>query len=357
MSRQNTVPGESDADEQDDVLISKILNGVEEGEPLDFENIGDTVGKLPDAVDYEDISDDDFLPDEDPPSLSGTAWGLGEAHGENFADIMMEGGEGNGLDDLFGDSEPIDGTMVSGTLDVEFSVEDLHDGSSSSIRATTDEEMPASSPDTVSSVGPDLEILGQVRLKQPTQQDLVKQYFPDFSPHKTLSFISLFKSKPTTLAIPHFERPKACVPRKLRFEMAADDQGRFLKALGDVPIIGRGVIMVQQEVEDIEVDAEENIDIKFERDIILACEDWDSKVDAMMATPPPSPREKRAYSEEASEVGTSYSRPEKVGSQNVTDCSLPQLKSMAYSALNPQTILSIISQTHGWTKMPFLMVT
>lgn len=319
MSCQNTVPSEPDADEQDDVLINKILNGVEEGEPFDFENICDTVGKLPDAVDYEDISDDDFLPDEDSPNLSGTARGVDEASDENLADLMVEGeGEGNGLDDglddLFGDSELIGGTIVSEALGIGLSVGDLHNNSSSSTRTTTDEEMPAS-PDTVSSIDPDLEMLGQVCLKQPTQQDLAKQYFPDFSPHKTLSFISLFKSKPTTLAIPHFERPKVCVPRKTKFEMAVDDQGRFLKALSEVPTVGRGVIIVQPEVEDMEVYAEKKIDMKFERDLILACDDWDRKVDDMMATPPPSPRGKRAYSEEAGEVGT---RPEKVSSRNTT---------------------------------------
>lgn len=325
MSCKNSIPDESNHD-QDDILINKILNGVEEGEQLDFENIGDTIGKLPNAVDYEDISDDDFLPDEESPSLSGTAQGVDETSDKNPADLMKEGGEeteGNGLndglDDLFGDSELIYDTMVSETdaLDIELSAEGLHYGFSSSTRTTTDEEMLASPPDTVSTVGPDVDILDQVRSKQPTQQDLVKQYFPDFSPHKTLSFISLFKSKPTTLAVPHFERPKACVPRRLKFEMAADDQGNFLKAASEVPRRDRGVIVVRQEVEDMEVDAKENIqngspDIKFERDLILACEDWDSKVDAMMATPPPSPGQKRAYSAKAEEVGTRYSRPEKV---------------------------------------------
>lgn len=361
MSCQNAVPGKPDADEQDDVLINKILNGVEEGEPFDFENICDTVGKLPDAVDYEDISDDDFLPDEDSPNLSGTAQGVDETSDENLADLMMEGGgEGNGLDDglddLFGDSELIGDTMVSEALDIGLSVGNLHDSSSSSTRTTTDEEMPTS-PDTVSSVGPDLEMLGRVRLKQPTKQDLAKQYFPDFSPHKTLSFISLFKSKPTTLAIPHFARPKVCVPRKIKFEMAVDDQGRFLKALSEAPMVDRGVIMVQSEVEDTEVYEEEKIDINFERDLILACDDWDRKIDEMMATPPPSPRGKRAYSEEAGEVGTRYSRPEKVSSRNITKYSPTQLKLMTYSASNPQIISLIISQIHGWTKTLSLMVT
>lgn len=368
MSRQNLIPGKSDYD-QDDVLISKILNGVEEGEPLDFENIGDTVGKLPNAVDYEDISDDDLLPDEESPSLSGTSQDVDETSGENLANFMNEGEEGTegngldgGLDYLFGDSELIDDTMISetGTLGIGLSAGDLHNGSPSSTRTTADEEMFASSPDTVSSVGADVEILEQVRPKQLTQEDLAKQYFPDFSPHKTLSFISLFKSKPTTLATPHFERPKVCVPRKPKFEMAADDQGRFLKAFCEVSR-RNGVIIIRREVEDIEVDAKENIenessDIKFERDLILACEDWDSKVDAMMTTPPPSPRQKRAYSEETEEVGTHYSRSEKVSSRNTTLCG-PQLKPMVYSASNPQTILSIISQTRGWTKMPSSMVT
>lgn len=325
MSRRNSVPGEFD----DDALISKILNGVEEGEPFDFENIGDTVGKLPNAVDYEDISDDEFLPDEESLSLSGVARGLNETNDENLADPTMEGTEENGLDegfdDLFGDSELIEDTTVSEieALDIELSVGDLHDGSLSPTRTMAEEGMLASSPDTVSSVDPDVEMLGQLRSRQPTQQDLVKHYFPDFSPHKTLSFISLFKSKPTTLAIPHFERPKVCVPRNFKLEMAEDDEIHLLKPLIDVSTRDKGVITVQREVEDMEVDAKENIedelsDIKFERDLILACEDWDSKVDAMMATPPTSPREKRACSEDAEVAGTRYPRPEKVSSQNTT---------------------------------------
>lgn len=311
MPRQNSASGESDYD-QDDILINKILNGAEEGEPLDFENIGDTVGKVDDAVDYENISDDDLLPDEESPGPSGAIRDPGETSDGDISDFMKEGEEGAGgfsegdLDDLFGDSDLVDDKVELETeaLDIDFLLGDLQDGISPSILAAADEEM-LDSQDSAPPVDMDVEMVSPIRPKQLRPQDLVKQYFPDFAPHKILSFISLFQSKPTTLSIPHFDPPAVCVPTK-KLEMAADDRGCFLGALTKISGESRGVIVIPREAEGMELDARENIEnmsqeIAFERDLVLACEDWDSKVDAMMATPPASPKQKRTYNAEIGE--------------------------------------------------------
>lgn len=342
----NTIRLDSDPDgsnyDQDDVLINKILNGAETGEPLDFENIGDTVGKADDAVDYENISDDDLLPDEESQSLSGVAKGANGTSDGDLSDFMRESEEGAGepssgynLDDLFGDSELIDDSVEpeAGVFGIELPIGDLRSGISPSAMAIVDEIL-ASSP-TGTSVDLDVEMLDQFHPEQPAPEDLVKQYFPDFSPHKILSFISLFKPKHTTLSVPHFDPPTVCVPKR-KLEMAVDDRSYFLKTLNETSWGSKGVITISQAVENMGEDAQEikedvSQDIIFEKDLALVCEDWDSKLDAMMATPPPSPKRKRPYEGGVEEVGNCDSRPGKVRFPNKIHYSFSRLKLVTYS--------------------------
>lgn len=328
----------------DDALISGILNGdaIAGDVPGDF-NFGDTVGKVDDAVDYEDISDDD-LPGEEETTLKRET-GVGADADDDLFDLMNEGEAGGGgggalgdeLDDLFGDMSDPPAAIVGGELDMGLPMDmglDFADGT----------VVPLVSVDGVPlgdgqggffreidfGMGPGGVVLGGQR-SEPTPQELVKQYFPDFEPHKILSFNSLFKSKPATLSTTLGKPPRVCVPTKINLEMAVDDQTLFSKATATVGKMhverkGRGVVIIPPVIEEVESDDEDlkadgedtGRDASFERDLVLACDDWDSKIDAILATPPPSPvHPKREYDEDDAEfclasVHTEESRPEKV---------------------------------------------
>lgn len=333
----------------DDALISGILNGdaIAGDVPGDF-NFGDTVGKVDDAIDYEDISDDDLPGEEE--SNSKRDGGVDADADDDIFDLMNEGGEAGGggggggcgalgdeLDDLFGDmSDPP--VVIGGELDMDLPMEmglDFADGTV--VPLVSLDGVPVGDGgqggffrDIDFGMVPGGVVLGGQR-SEPTPQELVKQYFPDFEPHKILSFNSLFKSKPATLSTTLGKLPRVCVPTKINLEMAVDDQTLFSKATTTVGKThvernGRGVVIIPPVIEEVESDDEDlkadgedaGRDTSFERDLVLACDDWDSKIDAILATPPPSPvQPKREYDEDDAELGlvevhTEESRPEKV---------------------------------------------
>lgn len=342
----------------DDALISGILNGdaIAGDVPGDF-NFGDTVGKVDDAVDYEDISDDDLLPDEEPAS---TAPGAGDedADGEDELFDLMNEGEGGAaggalgdeLDDLFGDMDPMSDPPVNGgDLDMDLPMGMSLDFGDGTVPLVSVDGVPVADGgqlmlpsgsqgsffrDIDFGMSPGVDIMGDHsggQRNEPSPQDLVKQYFPDFEPHKILSFNSLFKSKPATLSTTLTKQPKVCVPTKVNLEMAPDDQTLFSKATtvaGKVHLEReeRGIVIIPPVIEEVDSDGEEEKedgedarrDASFERDLVLACDDWDSKIDAILATPPPSPvQPKREYDEddgefELVEARVEENRPEKV---------------------------------------------
>lgn len=317
--------------DDDDALINGILNGdaLAGDVPGDF-SFGDTVGKVADAVDYEDISDDDLLPEEEEPVNNSTNNNIEandtqldeeDAEGDELFDLMNEGEApsaalGDELDDLFGDMDALDDSGGGGgELDMDMSLDfggvDVPasgSGSGGGIGASGklyDDEAAK----TGATLFKDIDFgmsPGEMMESTRTEQELVKQYFPDFEPHKILSFNSLFKSKPATLSTTLPKAPKICVPTKINFEMAPDDSVIFSK--GAVGIKGyierdderRGrIIIIPPQIEEIETDDEQEEekpdpeeakkDASFERDLVLACDDWDSKIEAILATPPPSP--------------------------------------------------------------------
>lgn len=326
----------------DDALISGILNGdaIAGDVPGDF-NFGDTVGKVDDAIDYEDISDDDLPGEEE--TTSKRDGGVGVDADDDIFDLMNEGEPGGGcgalgdeLDDLFGDmSDPP--VVIGGDLDMDLPMQmglDFADGTV--VPLVSLDGVPVG--DGQGGFFRDIDfgmvtggvVLGGER-SEPTPQELVKQYFPDFEPHKILSFNSLFKSKPATLSTTLGKLPRVCVPTKINLEMAMDDQTLFSKATTTVGKThperrGKGVVIIPPVIEEVESDDEDlkvdgedaGRDASFERDLVLACDDWDSKIDAILATPPPSPvRPKREYEEgdvefRLVEVHAEESRPEKV---------------------------------------------
>lgn len=369
-----------EAPPDDDALISGILNGdaIAGDVPGDF-SFGDTVGKVDDAVDYEDISDDDLPPDEEPASATVNAAG-GEADAEgdddDLFDLMNEGeggatsgALGDELDDLFGDMDPMSDPVASGAgvgdLDMDLPMGMNLDFGDGSLPSLSVEGVPMDGGQLMlpsgsqgspffreidfgmspSGLG---DILGdQIQRSEPTPQDLVKQYFPDFEPHKILSFNSLFKSKPATLSTTLGKPPKVCVPTKINLEMAPDDATIFSKATpvagkGIAPREGRGVIVIPPQVEELGSDDEDEEeqrnredalrDASFERDLVLACDDWDSKIDAILATPPPSPvQPKREFDDDNGEfdiveVRNEGAHPEKVCDDVLFGLTLPMLK-------------------------------
>ncbi|KAL7273610.1 hypothetical protein RUND412_003514 [Rhizina undulata] len=305
-------------DAQDDALISNILNGIEGEIPGDF-NFGDTVGKADDAMDFEDISDDDLPDDEE--ATTGNAGAMDDvdaARDDMLDELIREGGEGTGLggndelDDLFGDMGPMSDSAVPAAGVLELDDIDFEEGAVPGARLNTQLDKSRISPidddDLLRSVDfdGDTDMDGELEepaLKphEPTPQELVKQYFPDFEPNKILSFSSLFRPKPATLSIALPKPPKVLVPTKVSVEMAPDDQVFFNRPLtsakGHINNNGKRVVVIPPPVEESDFDEDAtNAEVdgfklpeSLEKDLFMACDDWESKLETMMATPPPTP--------------------------------------------------------------------
>jgi transcription initiation factor TFIID subunit 1 len=140
---------ENDTPEADDeLLINSVLSGVGQADDtLAFLNRDLEVGeKADDAIDFEDISDDDLadeeesaadaneLPDDENHAKQ-TADGNGHADEPDLSDLFGEHGDDD-LDDLFGDGLPsdnIEGGHINGVNGVHASVKDTLPRSSADI--------------------------------------------------------------------------------------------------------------------------------------------------------------------------------------------------------------------------------
>jgi hypothetical protein len=290
----------SSDDVEDDKLISKLISGDDiSADPAgpDSFSFGDTVGKADDAVDFEDISDDDLPSEEEGPAKSPAADEGEDIHigGDLLAGMEEDGNEMVDFEDLFGDME---GDFMSDpTAPVGHGeMGDLNGDISFDFTGVTDGGAGAGEADDVFG-GMDFTMEPPVQQARVSPEDLAKQYFPDFKPHAILSFSQLFKPKPGTLQTGPQKLPKVCAPTKVHIEMAPDDGVLFNKNSGaHKPAASgrRGVVTipppVDEEGEENEDDgAKEEVDPIFERDLEIACEDWDSKLEAAMTTPPPTP--------------------------------------------------------------------
>jgi hypothetical protein len=310
---------------QDDELIAKLLNPTDEA---DIEQLGgaefrfgDTVGKVADAVDYEDISDDDLPSEEERPGGGkddeDDAMGLGkELQGE-----LPEGEGSGGMDfgELFGEMDDDDNLIGESVPNGNF--EDLNGfdlpGPVDNLRS--DDRTRASSVDS--------DILRSYGMSDdftmdeaPVVQDPVKlaqQYYPNFEPHAILSFSTIFNPKPGTLQTGPQKVPKACLPTKVNIEMATDEVALFNKQTsasnkGMTATHSKGIVAIPQQVkeepeedEDVE-DRDAEKDPMFERDLELACCDWERKLEEAMNTPPSSPpRGRDEFDEGVTEIGPS----------------------------------------------------
>jgi hypothetical protein len=298
----------------DDELIATLIKG----DPMDAEAVdggfsfGDTVGKVDDAVDYEDISDDDLPSEEDVPSGPSRSAedddedvGMGgDLLAEMAAEGEVEGGKDMDFDDLFGDmggdmSDPVGPPAGDGDLG-DLSGFDLANETLPSEQSGLGE-----SDDLFGAVNYGAQDMSMDSIQADDPVDLARQYFPDFRPHSILSFSTLFKAKPGTLQTGPQKVPKVCVPTKINVEMAPDENTLFNKATGNKNAAHRerGVVIIPppvEEGEDEDEDTEEGkepVDPVFERDLEIACCDWDSKIEAAMISPPPSPQLKTTRSE------------------------------------------------------------
>jgi len=317
-NKERSPPVEEELDD-DDALISSILNnqGMDDGGgTFDF---GDTVGKVDDAVDYEDISDEDLPSEEDAPSKPAVDDVNLGMDGDLLGELAQEGEEVEGevdYSELFGDME--DQTMLSDPVvpRADNELEGL-DGDMDLGFGISDDAVPP-----LSSAGPANDIyrydmqdvaMGRVAPEH-DRVELAKQYYPDFTPHSVLSFSTLFKARPGTLQTGPQKVPKICVPTKINIEMAPDEANLFSKATsathkGTVASRSRGVVVIAPLKEEVGDDDEEMEDAKdmrdeiFDRDLEIACDDWDSKLEVAMLTPPPSPPREYHGPEDIIELG------------------------------------------------------
>ncbi|RPA98846.1 hypothetical protein L873DRAFT_1828286 [Choiromyces venosus 120613-1] len=294
--------GESDDgivydEDNDEKIISGIISGtMTAGDDPNAFGFGDTVGKLDDAIDYEDISDDD-LPSEGEPS--------GNHNIRSNEGVGEDGIAGDEFDELFndiGEEAPITGANAPGGLE-DLDGMDLDFMAQEGLVGTSEMDVgQAANADMIIDLDLDLgaSAQGSSVEKRATTQELVKKYFPDLDLKARLSFNDLFGPKPQRLAMGPPKPPKVIVPTKLAIVFAPPDETAFSK-----PYTGRnvakkveerpGIITIPQESEDSDEsdsEVEEPIDWNsaLERNIIMACNDWESKMDIIMGpTPPPTP--------------------------------------------------------------------
>jgi len=314
----------------DDKLISTIINGDNFAADAvgDSFSFGDTVGKVDDAVDYEDISDDDLPSEEDVPSKLATAADDNDEDMDLGGDLLAgiadeDGGDGKEMDfdDLFGDmsgeimNDPVGPTSNVGLTDLD-SFGLGNDALTSEVSGTGSDDLFSGGMDySMQDIA-----IGGIPIQNP--EDLARQYFPDFKPHSILSFSTLFKAKPGTLQTGPQKVPKVCVPTKIHVEMAPDENTLFNKATSathkGTTSRARGIITItppieEHENEDEEMDhGKEGVDPIFERDLEIACCDWDSKLEAAMVTPPPSPPPQMTERDEIDDGVIELGRPAKV---------------------------------------------
>lgn len=306
-----------DPDLADERLIQQFLGqGIDGEEELDLNAIGDATGKVDDAVDYEDISDDDLPSEEDVPSSKPTS-GDADDDEDLLAGLASEAEPEPDFDDLFGDDLMSDPAAPLGDTDLgDLSAYSLPDHGDTLL---SDASHGTSADDLFGSI--DFGDSSMIAPQPQNPEDLARQYYPDFTPHSILSFSSLFNTKIGKLQTGPQKVPKVCVPTKVHVEWAPDENSLFNKATSAAHKVttasrSRGIVSISPPVEEDDDEDEEMEDSTgakdpiFERDLEIACDDWDSKLEAAMVTPPPSPpgRNPRDDDDDVIELG----RPVKV---------------------------------------------
>lgn len=241
--------------------------------------------KADDAQDYEDISDDD-LPEEEEVSGNNTAG----------APALTENGEANNeLDDLFGDDD----------ADVHDDLQ-LHPA-----RGSGGLTLPPTEPE------PEFDLERERRYNFPgyysdanqdpgipevaeTRGELIKQMFPSFEKGRTLNWTELLPPK-----LAHFvpkeplKPPKPLVPTKVSLDLAPDQEKAFRSTTSSyldkrkrlVEAESKGIVTIDEESSAEESDGDDfdySLPDPNERiggvtwsDLVIICQDWDSKINPL----------------------------------------------------------------------------
>ncbi|KAK9802500.1 putative Transcription initiation factor TFIID subunit 1 histone acetyltransferase domain-containing protein [Seiridium cardinale] len=246
-----------DTTKQDDEDLQKVLNALAtEGNVTGLEGFEnkdiDQTDKADNAIDFEDLSDDDLASDEDVASQAGVTAdasqvpGVTEDSGTSH-DVDMEGDAD--LDDLFGDqdggntelapSSPLHDTQPAPLSPVQAQ----KTAAATAAAAVTDDDwntmsweerfklnFPQQEPNSVSAWVTDQTQHQDPSVPVPPQNvdELLKQKFPAFQEHKVLDFRNIFPEWPADYV--YKEPPKSpapLVPTKLELEIDVDTSKLF----------------------------------------------------------------------------------------------------------------------------------
>jgi hypothetical protein len=276
------VLGGLSGDPQSQAAIPGLKN-IAEGGAFDQE------GKADDAIDFEDLSDDE-LPDEEEPDVAPAS---NELPGLTEGDTCTS----NDTDDLFGDPQD------SSPLDLAYP----HLRSSPHpLDADSDEARLALGGESIEELRElNFDLSGSTANQDPdipappeSTDDLVKLQWPEFHVNAILNYNELFRSKPATwISKKPVKPPKPLVPTKLSLEVDID-QEKLFRIPGPATVSvwqkirdaeARGLVCLEEpeaiEPADLEIfnyDAEsdsEPVGGFTMRDFETLCDDWEGVVD------------------------------------------------------------------------------
>ncbi|KAH0536909.1 hypothetical protein FGG08_006247 [Glutinoglossum americanum] len=313
----------SPQDEEDTRQITQLINGDNVGS-LDFLNRPLEPGeKADDAIDYEDISDDDLAEDIDMRSGGGEESGVwdvgGSDGGGNDLDAMMKEGNlphgedsavanGNDFDDLFGDfGDDVNGKDL-GTADgvgmsFDFDEDDQLPNSSATLPDSVEGKEAASSGTTLFR---DINFGQYIPPPPANNEELLASIWPGFDRDAPPKFMSLLPPKKAYFVgkVP-LRPPRPVHPTKVSLELEQDQEKLFRMsntttyrqrtAREEAEL--KGLVLIEN-MEDISEESSDDEDVFIEteyepiggvswRDIEIACADWDSMLQDEPSDPEP----------------------------------------------------------------------
>ncbi|KAL6714653.1 hypothetical protein ACLMJK_008078 [Lecanora helva] len=332
-----TNPADIANDENDDVLISQLINansgdGNDLQTSLDFQRDLDPGEKAEDAVDFGDLSDDDLADDEEINNTQAFESGElehGDKNSARFEPFMQDEGlaslanrdntEDDGMDDLFGDDHSSQVGDYSHTAQEEeqndpevlFSNEDQNlrlarelrtiEYSSDARKQASSQYAPQDSKDIPLSREQQLQMElfqmsrhGLERLPAPpeNQEELLASLWPKFERDTIPKFMNLLPPKKARYVGKTVPRPpKPVHPTKINLEVARDEEKSFRtwpsstrRSLEDTQT--SNLVSIEQDIVD-DNSSEDHVDTEsdFEnntvggiswQDLQIACEDWDA---------------------------------------------------------------------------------
>ena len=328
-------------DEQDNVLIQQVLDAPTTEDPFGLNRDLEPGEKAEDAVDFEDISDDDLAEDEDAEGerelqtrgghQNGASSVKSEtfAHGINFPVLM----NGNGLEDnaydedLFG--EVLSSPVGTDTARAETRIEHEQHGLSGPDNRTSPQAQILSHP--TSPLSRQVEAPGKIVLGSPmlsskespsskelqrqqellamsrngaantdalpappeNREELLASLWPKFERNTIPRFMDLLPPKRARyLGKSILKPPKPLCPSKVNLELALDQEKSFkvsstISKPHMVESSSQGIVIIQDEII-VEKNHEEDNDVEsdFENELVggiswqdlqIICEDWDTR--------------------------------------------------------------------------------